>query len=339
MKKNIVVFGATGTLGLYFIDHLASTLDADEWRIIATGRSALTWFSRYPNVEYVNVDIDSEEGFSNLPSSDVFGIVHFAGVLPGYMDGYDPRSYLDTNVIGTFNILEYARKSGASRIVYTQTISDYAGYFDEMVELADDMVQRPPMTGDHSVYAISKICAEQLCNHYEATYGIKAFTLRLPNIYCFMHDSKILYADGKPARSSYRYMIDLAREGKPLEVWGDPTKGMDLIYIKDFCQLAERALFSENDHGGSYNVGTGVMTSLEDFVKGIIEVFSPEDNRSDIVYRPEKHDCVGYFMNVDKAKRDLGYAPAYDAISFLEDYKREMSDDRFAGFFLEKYGA
>lgn len=338
MKKSIVVFGATGTLGLYFVDHLSSILDADEWNIIATGRSGLDWFSRYGNVEYINVDIDQAETFSALPQGDVFGVVHFAGVLPGYMDGYHPRSYLETNVMGTFNILEYARSSGASRIVYTQTISDYAGYFDELVELKDDMRQLPPMTGDHSVYAISKICAEQLCNHYEESYGIKAFTLRLPNIYCFMHDSKTLYADGKPARSSYRYMIDLAINGKDLEVWGDPQKGMDLIYIKDFCQLAEKALFSNNDHGGSYNVGTGVMTSLEDFVKDIVEVFSPENNISKIVYRPEKHDCVNYFMNVDKAKRDLGYAPAFDAMAFLKDYKQEMEEDRFADFFREKYG-
>lgn len=338
MKRSIVVFGATGTLGLYFVDHLSSVLDADEWNIIATGRSGLNWFSRYSNVEYINVDIDQAETFSALPQGDVFGVMHFAGVLPGYMDGYHPRSYLETNVMGTFNILEYARLSGASRIVYTQTISDYAGYFDELVELKDDMRQLPPMTGDHSVYAISKICAEQLCNHYEESYGIKAFTLRLPNIYCFMHDSKTLYADGKPARSSYRYMIDLAINGKDLEVWGDPQKGMDLIYIKDFCQLAERALFSNNDHGGSYNVGTGAMTSLEDFVKDIVEVFSPENNISKIVYRPEKHDCVNYFMNVDKAKRDLGYAPAYDAMAFLKDYKQEMEEDRFADFFREKYG-
>lgn len=338
MKRSIVVFGATGTLGLYFVDHLASKLDGQDWQIVATGRSQLDWFSRYPNVSYVNVDIADEATFDGLPQQDVFGVVHFAGVLPGYMDGYHPRSYLETNVMGTYNVLEYARKSGASRIVYTQTISDYAGYFDSMVELKDDMPQLPPMSGDHSIYAISKICAEQLCNHYEATYGIRAFTLRLPNIYCFMHDSKVLYADGVPARSSYRYMIDLAKEGQPLEVWGDPNKGMDLIYIKDFCQLADLALFSENEQGGSYNVGTGVMTSLEDFVKDIIEVFSDPANPSEIIYRPEKHDCVNYFMNVDKAKADLGYQPAYDAMAFLQDYKQEMEDDRFADFFREKYG-
>ncbi|MCI9129101.1 MAG: NAD(P)-dependent oxidoreductase [Eggerthellaceae bacterium] len=335
--KNIVVFGATGTLGLYFVDHLANKLDPQEWTIIATGRSKLSWFSRYPNVSYVNVDIDDASSFASLPQEDVFGIVHFAGVLPGYMDGYHPRSYLETNVMGTFNILEYARTSGASRIVYTQTISDYTGYFDEMTELLDDMERRPPMTGDHSVYAISKICAEQLCDHYEATYGIRAFTLRLPNIYCFMHDSKTLYADGKPAKSSYRFMIDLAQQGKPLEVWGDPEKGMDLIYIKDFCQLAELALFSDRDKGGCYNVGTGVMTSIDDYVHDIIKVFSPKDAPSEVIYRPEKHDCVNYFMNVDKAKAELGYEPAYDALAFLEDYKVEMEQDRFADFFKEKY--
>ena len=70
------------------------------------------------------------------------------------------------------------------------------------------------------------------------------FAFRLPNIYCFMHDSKTLYHDGKPAVSSYRLMIDKARAGEPLEIWGDPTKGMDLIYVKDFCQMIEKALFA-----------------------------------------------------------------------------------------------
>ena len=92
--------------------------------------------------------------------------------------------------------------------LYTQTISDYTGYFGEMIELADDMPRKPAMTGDHAVYAITKIAAEELCWHYRAAYGMGFFAFRLPNIYCFMHDSKTLYHDGKPAVSSYRLMID-----------------------------------------------------------------------------------------------------------------------------------
>ena len=51
-----------------------------------------------------------------------------------------------------------------------------------------------------------------------------------------MPESKTLYHDGVPAKSSYRLMIHRAQAGEPLEVWGDPTKGMDLIFVKDFAR-------------------------------------------------------------------------------------------------------
>lgn len=153
-----------------------------------------------PLVRYVQADITDEKSFAALPQQDVYAVVHFAGALPAYMEGYDPRRYVDANVMGTLNVLEYARTAGADRVLYTQTISDYTGYFGEMIELADDMPRKPAMTGDHAVYAITKIAAEELCWHYRAAYGMGFFAFRLPNIYCFMHDSKTLYHDGKPRR-------------------------------------------------------------------------------------------------------------------------------------------
>lgn len=191
----------------------------------------------YPDrVIYKQVEISNKETFKNLPNTDIYAVIHFAGALPAYMKGYDPYQYVNSNVLGTLNVLEYAREHNAERIMYTQTISDYDGYFDEMVELQDDMPRRVPMMGDHSVYAITKCAAEDLCWNYQAEYGISCFAFRLPNIYCYMPESKTLYHDGVPAKSSYRLMIHRAQAGEPLEVWGDPAKGMDLIYVKDFAR-------------------------------------------------------------------------------------------------------
>lgn len=339
-KRKIVVFGATGTLGLYTIDHLASALDSEEWEIVATGRRELRYFENAygSKVCYIRLDISDQSSFSALPSDDVYAVIHYAGALPAYMEGYDPYQYVNSNVLGTLNVLEYARKTNADRIVYTETISDYDGYFNERVELLDDMPRRVPFKGDHSVYAITKCAGEDLCWNYQAEYGLKCFAFRLPNIYCYMPECKILYHDGKPAISSYRLMIRKAVAGEPLEIWGDPKKGMDLIYVKDFCQMVEKALFADRSEGGMYNVGTGTLTTLEDFVHGIADVFSPQGSSVNIVYHPEKHDCVNYYMNVDKAKRELGYVPRFDLYAFLEDYKCEMEKDRFAAFFKERYG-
>ena len=338
-KKKIVVFGATGTLGLYTTDHLASAL-SDEWEVIATGRRPVAFFdARYPGkVTYAQVDIDDESTFGSLPGEGVYAVVHFAGALPAYMEGYDPRAYVQSNVMGTLNVLEYARRSGATRIIYTQTISDYDGYFSELTELMDDMPRRVPLAGDHSVYAITKCAAEDICRNYEQEYGIAFFGLRLPNIYCYMPESKTLYHDGKPATSSYRLMIKRALEGRDLEVWGDPEKGMDLIYVKDFCQMVWLQLFADTSASGMYNVGTGRMTSLDDLVTTILDVFGKEGSGQKKVYRPEMHDCVDYFMNVDKARRNLGYEPKFGPRELFEDYKREMALNRFADFFVERYG-
>ena len=99
-------------------------------------------------------------------------------------------------------------------------------------------------------------------------------------------------------------------KGDPIEVWGDASKGMDLIYVKDFCQLVEKCLFASSENSGVYNVGTGKMTSLDALVDAIIDVFCSEQKVSEKIYKPEKHDCVNYFMNVDKARHNLGYSPS-----------------------------
>lgn len=339
MKNKVVVFGATGTLGIYFVDHLACSL-GDDWEVVATGRRDVRFFdSHYPGkVTYVKVNIDDESGFENLPQEGVRVVAHFAGALPAYMKGYDPRAYVRSNVMGTLNVLEYARRSGAERILFPQTISDYNGYFGQMRELMDDMPKRVPLTGDHAVYAMTKVCAEDLCRNYEAEYGILSFVFRLPNIYCYMPEAKVLYHDGVPAVSSYRLMIERAMAGEDLEVWGDPTKGMDLIYVKDFCQMLYKAMWAPASASGCYNMGTGRMTSLDEMVDVIIRTFCRPDHMSRKVYRPEKHDCVDYFMNVDKARKNLGYEPEYTPERLFADYKCEMEENRFADFFLERYG-
>lgn len=71
------------------------------------------------------------------------------------------------------------------------------------------------------------------------------------------------------------------------------------------------------------------MVTLEDKIKNIIKVFSPKDNPSKIVYRPDKKSGGGAIMDIENARKELGYEPKYDCLALLEDYKREMQIDRF----------
>src|SRR5699024_8841761 len=127
----------------------------------------------------------------------------------------------------------------------------------------------------------------------------------------------------------YRKLMEQAMKGEPIEMWGNPKLGKDIVYVKDFTQMVYKAIFANHD-GGIYNVGTGKTVSLEDQVKGIVEVFSPEGHKSEIIPRPEKADSRAFVMDIEKAKKELGYEPQYNYIEYLKDFKREMELNRFA---------
>ena len=147
-----------------------------------------------------------------------------------------------------------------------------------------------------------------------------------PNIYLY-DPAEYYYVDGVARPIAYRYMIRRAMAGEPLELWGDPNKGIDLVYVKDLCRLVECTLRCDKQ-SGRYNAGIGKLSTMEEYLRGIIRVFSPADKPSELVYRPAKPDCANFMMDITNAREELGYEPQYDCLAFLEDYKREMEKDQ-----------
>jgi len=326
MKENIIVIGASGNLGMYFLDYLLENIDSEMFNVIATGTSGKYKYSFY-NGDYVQLDITNKDSFENLPKSNVKAVIDFAGVLPAYKKDETNQRYVDVNVSGTLNILEYCKNVSADRIVYMHTWADLNGYLRLDEPLKPYAERKPILTGDHAVYCATKCCAVDLIKCYQAMYKIKGFVFRLPNIYLYS-PNKYYYVDGQKVLVSYRYMIDKAINGDNLEVWGDPTFGKDIIYVKDLCQMIYKSVFADVN-GGIYNAGTGVKTTMLEQVEGIIKVFSNGDKKSEIVFCPQKRNCDNFVMDITNIKEDLGYEPQYDYISYLEDYKKEMELNRF----------
>lgn len=325
-KEKIIVLGSAGNLGMYFMDHLMKNLDTEKYEMIATGTKDEYPFEFY-NGKYVKLDITNVEDFENLPKENVHAIVDFAGVLPAYLSKDDPNKYIDVNIKGTLNVLEYARKVNADRIIYTQTWADLNGYLKEKKPLKPDLLRKPIHTGDHAIYTVTKCAAVELIECYHQMYGIKNFIFRLPNIYMYSPEM-YYYVDGEKKYISYRYMIQRAINGQDIELWGNPNLGKDVIYVKDLCQMIFKSLFVDRDTG-TYNAGTGIKTSMREQIEGIIEVFSPKENPSKIIERPEKKDCDDFVMDITNIKEELGYEPQYNYIDYLKDYKNEMKLNRF----------
>lgn len=331
--KKILIFGATGNIGAYLTDYLNSKLNHDEYEVIAIGRMDTKFFLNL-GIQYLRLDVNKAEDFQKLPTDDVYAVINLAGLLPAYLKNYDPFVYVETNINGALRILEYARMNHVDRVLYTQTWSVQGGYWGKKEVLSPKDPKSLIYTGDHAFYCITKSMIEDTMEHYKQEYGVKTFVFRLPNVYLY-HPAKTYYVDGIEKKIGYRYMIDLASKGGNIELWGNPDAFKDILYVKDLCQMMYKALLS-SVNGGTYNVGTGIKTTLQEQIEGMINVFNPVDKKSSIVYKPEGNSFSSFVMDINNAKDDLGYEPEYTYIKYLEDYKKEQELKRFDDLWLGK---
>lgn len=321
--KKVVVFGATGSLGANISLHLHKL----GYEVIPVGhrKDDNGFFADY-GMEYHSVNIEDESDFSQLPQSDIYAVLHFAGMLPAVMQGFSAIPYVQSIIQGTLNVLEYTRKVGAERIIFPQTLFDIHHLFGSKTPIPADSERKVPM-GDHWMYVIAKNAACDIIEHYYKEFGIKRFIIRLSRIYLY-HPNPYTFTDGKKVLVSDRSLIYKAIKGEPIEIWGDPNRVLETISIYDFLQIIEKALIAEVD-GGIYNVGSG-GTTLEERIRGIVDVFCPKDKKSTITYRPEKQNCTQFVLDISKTISELGYQPQYSWHDYLVKFKEEMENQPFA---------
>ena len=320
----IVVFGASGNTGTYFIKYFLENNKDKKYEIVAVGTRATDKFEKM-GVKYFQVDITKKEDFEKLPK-DVDAVVDLAGAMPARMEGYNPQYYIDVNITGNLNILEYCRENNVDRILFAQSFGDIKDYGETELVLKADMPRKFSFKSDHTIYVMTKNFMVDMMENYYEMYGLKKFVFRLPTIYLYS-PIDYYYVDGVKRQIGYRLLIDRAIKGEPIEVWGDSTRVKDMVYVKDFCQMLYKALFVQREKG-YYNVGTGVGTSLLEQIKGMVDVFGEDDKKSQIVLHPEKPNAPQYIMDITPAEKELGYSPKYDYISMLEDIKLEMKKAR-----------
>ncbi len=324
--KKIIIFGATGNVGSYLTRYCSDFFNENNFEIIAVGSRETNTFDAY-NIKYISVDITNSADFEKLPTDNIHAVMLLAAKIPSYMDEYDPHEYLNVNIMGAFNVLEYCRKVKADRILYTQTVFDISLHAGENITLSPDLEKNFDYKGDHAVYVISKNTALELIEHYHQEYNLKKFIFRLPTIYNYS-PYHYYFPNGKKTKRPLYQMIEKAEKGEDIELWGNPNYAKDMVYVDDFSQmLCKATLVNRNE--GFYNIGTGIPITLQKQIETIIDVFSPPEKKSKIIYMPNKPYGGGFLMDVSNAKEELGYEPQYDCKKLFEAYKAEMDLKRF----------
>lgn len=319
----VLVLGATGNLGAYS----AVALKDAGFDIIATGkRKSDNGFFQEKGIEYISLDITKIESFDILMEKEIETVVDFAGELPSRC-AFNPQALIETITVATMNVLEFMRKIKAKKIIFPTTPYDLYQYHETGKPIDPDFQRSYPPVGDHSIYTIAKNAAVDLIENYHYEYGISRFILRFFTIYQY-HPNAYHYADGEMRKMPYRSLIDRAKAGDPIAIYGDPTRIKEMVYIKDFTKVIVSAVKSDLK-GGFYNIGSPTRVSLEEMIKGIVEVFSTEENKSKISYDLSKPNTLQSILDWSKTQKELGYYPEYTFKKMMEDFKLEMEKEPF----------
>ncbi len=337
-KEVVLVLGATGNLGAYS----ALALKDAGYNVIATGkRESDNGFFTEKGIPYYSIDITKADSFDCLMNLGITTVVDFAGELPSRC-AFNPQALIRTITEATMNVLEFMRKTNANKIIFPTTPYDLYHLHETGEPINPDATRSYPATGDHSIYAIAKNAAVDLIENYHNEYGISRFILRFFTIYQY-HPNAYHYADGKMRMMPYRMLMDKASKGEEICIYGNPNRVKEMVYIKDFTQVVVNAVKSKLD-GGFYNIGSPERVSLDEMIHGIVEVFSPKNNISNISYDSSKPDTLQSILDWSKTEKELGYHPQYNYIKMLEDFKKEMEDEPMAklwgtrSYYEELYG-
>lgn len=234
----------------------------------------------------------------------IFHLAALADIVPSIEN---PEDYFHTNVTGTLNALQAARKAGAKKFIYAASASCY-GVINERKEAKEDFPLIPAYP-----YALTKILGENLVMHWAKVYGMNCVSLRLFNVY------------GPRSRTTGTYgamfgtfLAQLAND-KPLTVVGDGNQSRDFIYVSDVVEAFIMA--ADNLDTGIYNVGSGKPVS----VNRIVELLGAKD----VVHIPERPgEPYVTCADISKIKDFTGWEPKVPIeqgiakmLEHLSDYK------------------
>jgi dTDP-glucose 4,6-dehydratase len=326
----MIVTGGAGFIGANFVNRLLARTDSKiviiDKLTYAGNLSNIEESLKDPRVHFIQADIADYDAIDAVfREHQPLALVNFAAESHVDRSIDDPSPFIETNVVGTFVLLEVARRYFANlkddakrafRFLHVSTDEVYgtlgeAGAFCETTPYAPN-----------SPYAASKASADHLVRAYHETYGLPAIVTNCSNNYGpYQFPEKLI-----------PLMVLNAIEGKPLPIYGDGGNVRDWLYVEDHCAGVLLAL-RNGKPGEKYNIGGGnERTNLQivDLICGEIEKLLPaadnpllsgQGKRSYFELKSFVSDRPGhdrrYAIDAAKIRRELGWTPAYDFESGL----------------------
>lgn len=294
--KKVLVTGANGFVGSWVTEALVNS-GASVVALIRDSipNSNLNISGTVKKISIMNGSLTDlklvERAFNEYEVNTVF---HLAAQAIVGVANRSPISTFESNIMGTWNILEACRTSkNFEKIIIAS--SDKAYGDQEKLPYTEDA----PLMGTYP-YDASKACSEIIARSYSKTYGLKTSIARCANIY------------GGGDLNMSRLIPDMMTsllQNKPLIIRSDGKMERDYIYVKDavnaYLLLAEKGRTSE-----AYNFGTGQPITVLELVEKIIQASGKKDAKMKVLGEA-KYEIQRQYLNSEKARKALGWQPKY----------------------------
>ncbi len=303
----ILVTGGAGFIGSNFVHYWLKNYPDDE----VVNLDKLTYAGNLENLKVVENKknykfVKGDIGNGKIVDQVMAGIdkvVHFAAESHVDRSVLEPAAFIQTNVVGTFVLLEAAVRHKIKHFHHISTDEVFGA-----LELSDNKkFNENTIYNPRSPYSASKAASDHLVRAYRTTYGLPVTITNASNNYGpYQYPEKLL-----------PLAITNLIEGKKVPIYGDGKYVRDWLYVEDHCRGVDLVL-EKGKIGETYCLGglTEEVDNLE-IVKRILKIMNKDEGMIEFVKDRPGHDRR-YALDWTKAKRELGYESKYDLDTYLE---------------------
>lgn len=285
--------------------------------------------TKYSNYKFIKLDLSDQKHLYKLFDTEKFDVVVNLAAQAGVRYSItNPDAYLNSNIIGFYNILEACRHNKVGHLVYASSSSVY-GWNEKLPFSTSDNVDHPI-----SLYAASKKSNELLAHSYSALYNIPTTGLRFFTVYGPW---------GRPDMALFLFAKNII-EGKPIDVYNHGKMIRDFTYVDDIVEGIQRVIQNppqgnsrwdgKNPDPGSskapykiYNIGNDDPVQLLDFIEAIERKLGKPAIKN--LLPLQIGDVPASHADVTDLIEDMGYKP---------ETPIQEGIDKFIDWYLEFYG-
>jgi UDP-glucose 4-epimerase len=290
--RHLLVTGGAGFIGVNLIAHLRAhaSLDITVLDNLSLGRRE---HLDAAEVTFIEGDI-REPATLALAVKGVDAVVHLAADTRVTESIEAPAHNFQTNVVGTFNLLEACRGAGVARLVFASTGGAIIGETEPPVH--EQMVARPI-----SPYGASKLAGEGYLSAFAGSYGMSCTALRFSNVY-----GPRSFHKGSVVAQFYRNVL----AGRAINVFGDGSQSRDFVYVDDICAGIWSALSTRGSGSEVFQLGSGVGTSVNELLDQMRAIV-PAGQFPEVTYLPARGGEIKHtYSDIRHARSGLGFKPA-----------------------------